>query len=44
VLTVPGGGGFGDPRERPREAVREDVRNGLVSARAARAIYGATLE
>jgi N-methylhydantoinase B len=40
ALTVPGGGGFGDPRERAREAVLEDVRNGLVSAQAARDLYG----
>jgi len=44
VLTVPGGGGFGDPRLRAREAVLEDVRNGLVSRAAARDIYGATIE
>ena len=40
VLTVPGGGGFGDPRQRAREAVLEDVRNGLVSRAAARELYG----
>lgn len=44
VLTVPGGGGFGDPRERSREAVQEDVKNGLVSPAAARAIYSAEVE
>jgi N-methylhydantoinase B len=25
------GGGYGDPRERAREAVREDVRNGYLT-------------
>jgi N-methylhydantoinase B len=35
-----GGGGFGDPRQRNREAVRADVLNGFVSGDAARAIYG----
>lgn len=40
VLTVPGGGGFGDPRERERERVLEDVALGLVSAEAARDVYG----
>jgi N-methylhydantoinase B len=40
VLTVPGGGGFGDPRERERERVLEDVANGLVSREAAREVYG----
>lgn len=36
-----GGAGFGDPRQRAREAVAEDVRNGYVSAAAAREVYGA---
>jgi N-methylhydantoinase B len=40
VLTVPGGGGFGDPRERERERVLEDVALGLVSSEAARDVYG----
>jgi N-methylhydantoinase B len=35
-----GGAGFGPPRERAPEAVREDVRNGYVSAQAAARIYG----
>jgi N-methylhydantoinase B len=39
-LTVPGGGGFGDPRERERERVLNDVALGLVSADAARDVYG----
>jgi N-methylhydantoinase B len=39
-LELPGGGGFGDPRERDREKVRADVRNGLVSGDAARRVYG----
>jgi N-methylhydantoinase B len=40
VLTVPGGGGFGDPRERERERVLADVALGLVSSEAARDVYG----
>jgi N-methylhydantoinase B len=36
----PGGGGLGDPLERPIEAVLEDVRQGYVSAARARAHYG----
>ncbi len=40
LLDSPGGGGYGDPRERDREAVRRDVAEGLVSAAAAREIYG----
>ena len=40
TLELPGGGGFGDPRERDPEAVAEDVREGLVSRAAARRDYG----
>jgi N-methylhydantoinase B len=39
-LELPGGGGFGDPRERNPEEVAVDVRNGLVSAEAAERVYG----
>ena len=39
-MRVPGGGGFGDPKERKREKVIEDVALGLVSAKAAKDIYG----
>lgn len=35
-----GGGGYGDPKERDRDKVREDLRNGLVSPQAARDVYG----
>jgi N-methylhydantoinase B len=34
------GGGYGDPRRRPRELVRDDLRNGLISAEVARDVYG----
>jgi N-methylhydantoinase B len=34
------GGGYGDPKLRAPEAVREDLRNGLVSEDTARAVYG----
>lgn len=40
LLDSPGGGGFGDPRERDRESVRCDVEEGLVSEDAARSLYG----
>ena len=36
----PGGGGYGNPFERPIEKVVEDVRNGLVSIKGAKADYG----
>ncbi|HZO97611.1 MAG TPA: hydantoinase B/oxoprolinase family protein [Gaiellaceae bacterium] len=35
-----GGGGYGPPAERDREAVARDVREGKVSARRARDVYG----
>jgi len=34
-----GGGGFGDPRKRPRAKVAEEVRNGIVSLQSARDDY-----
>jgi N-methylhydantoinase B len=45
LRTCPaGGGGVGDPFERPVEAVEADVRNGLVSAEAAREEYGVVVD
>jgi N-methylhydantoinase B len=40
VLQVPGGGGFGDPLARERDAVWEDVLMGYVTLQAARDLYG----
>lgn len=34
------GGGIGDPRERDRAAVEEDIRNGLITRERAREVYG----
>jgi N-methylhydantoinase B len=42
LIASPGGGGYGDPRERDRTRMAEDVEQGFVSASAARDIYGAT--
>lgn len=39
-LETPGGGGYGDPRERSPDAVRRDVRLGYLTAEAARRDYG----
>ena len=39
VLETPGGGGLGDPGERPRERVHEDVLDGFVSVEAAARAY-----
>jgi N-methylhydantoinase B len=44
ILRTGGGGGFGDPHERPAEAVANDVRQGYVSAEVARTAYGVTLQ
>ncbi|MCE7868890.1 hydantoinase B/oxoprolinase family protein [bacterium CPR1] len=35
-----GGGGYGDPLQRDRARVREDLRNGVISLEAARGVYG----
>ncbi len=40
VQLTAGGGGWGDPRERPREQVARDVELGYVSREAARRDYG----
>nr|WP_170541661.1 hydantoinase B/oxoprolinase family protein [Ruegeria arenilitoris] len=40
IFQTPGGGGFGPPDERSPVAVRQDVRDELVSARAAQHVYG----
>ena len=43
TILTPGGGGYGDPLERPPERVAEDVRFGYVSAEAAERDYGVVL-
>lgn len=40
VSQVPGGGGYGNPKERSREAVARDLRNGLISPEHAKEHYG----
>ncbi|MCC7107709.1 MAG: hydantoinase B/oxoprolinase family protein [Deltaproteobacteria bacterium] len=39
-----GGGGYGHPHERPAARVRDEVRSGVVSIRAAREVYGVALD
>ena len=39
-----GGGGYGDPHARPAAAVAEDVRQGYVSAKAAKELYGVVVD
>jgi N-methylhydantoinase B len=40
VIQTSGGGGYGDPAARDRDAVRRDLREGRISAEAARSVYG----
>jgi len=40
---MPGGGGLGNPRKRPTDAVADDVRLGFISAEAAKRDYGVAL-
>lgn len=39
-IAMPGGGGYGDPRERAPELVERDVQEGFVSAEMAAKVYG----
>jgi N-methylhydantoinase B len=39
-MSYAGGGGVGDPLQRSREAVRDDVIDGYISAEQARTVYG----
>ena len=43
-LTVGGGGGYGDPKNRPRAAVEKDVEDGRISLSHAVAAYGYAAE
>ncbi len=39
IITATGGG-YGDPRKRPRDKVREDLRNGYITPEQAREVFG----
>ena len=39
-VRTAGGGGYGDPRDRPRSSIRRDVDDGLLTAERARSDYG----
>jgi N-methylhydantoinase B len=41
TFLTAGGGGYGDPHARAADAVKRDVAEGLISAEAALALYGA---
>ena len=43
-LSLPGGGGFGDPRRRDPQAVLDDVLDGLITAEEARRDYGVAID
>ncbi len=43
-MTASGGGGYGDPRLRPAETVREEVRDEIISIESARRDYGVALD
>ena len=43
-LDLPGGGGYGDPRDRDPELVLADVVDGYVSIEQARETYGVAVE
>ena len=40
ILELPGGGGYGDPRDRDRQAIVDDVVDGLITAEDAERDYG----
>jgi N-methylhydantoinase B len=40
AIVTPGAGGYGDPRARDRALVRRDLREGVISERVAREVYG----
>ena len=40
ILELPGGGGYGDPRDRDRQAIVDDVLDGLITAEDAKSDYG----
>jgi N-methylhydantoinase B len=43
ILSLPGGGGYGDPLEREPDLVARDVEDGLVSVGRANDVYGVVL-
>jgi N-methylhydantoinase B len=44
IVSMPGGGGYGDPHKRPAAKVAKDVARGLVSKQSARDHYGVALK
>ncbi|MBT3435371.1 MAG: hypothetical protein HN435_15860, partial [Nitrospinaceae bacterium] len=44
LIEGPGGGGFGEPFDRPFETVAADVKDGVVSVKSAREDYGVVVD
>ncbi|WP_170344699.1 hydantoinase B/oxoprolinase family protein [Ruegeria atlantica] len=44
VMAFPGGAGYGDPAERPKELVKRDLARGYISEETARTDYGLSAE
>jgi N-methylhydantoinase B len=44
TVETAGGGGYGDPHRRDPRAVLRDVRNGLVTVKTARDVYGLNID
>ena len=44
VIRTPGGGGYGNPYERPPSLVQEDVADGLVGVESAERDYGVVID
>jgi len=44
AIYTSGGGGYGDPSDRPANLVTDDLENGLISAETAKTVYDLTLE
>ncbi len=44
LLEMPGGGGHGNPKQRPADLVANDVRNGMISPKVALAAYGVAVD
>lgn len=43
IIDTAGGGGYGDPRDRSHEALRDDLANGYVTEDEVRSVYGVAL-
>ena len=44
VINMPGGGGFGDPKERDPKKIIEDLKMGLIDVKTAKVQYNFTEE